>query len=172
MAGNVEMTAQASKIRYKNTYRSSVSMLDRVCETLIATHGLVAPAAKILDMDPGNLHRYVKHHARAQAAQRIASNAVDDLAESRLFRAIDQGDLKAVIFRLSTKGKHRGYTPSSGAEGDQPRQIAEIVIRVIDAVEGRPVGPVIEHRPLETSGAEDADIIDEAALAAFTEDDL
>jgi hypothetical protein len=112
----------------------------------------MTPAAKILDMDPGNLSRYVRHHAKAQAAQRIASNVVDDLAESRLFRAIDQGDLKAIMFRLS---RRRGYALPSGSaplDGDQPRQITEIVWRIIspEATQFRgDAATVIEHHAIE-----------------------
>jgi hypothetical protein len=138
------------EIRYKS--RPGRPMLDHVCETLIATNGLVAPAAKILGMDSSNLYKYIKHHARAQAAQRIASNAIDDLAESRLFKKIDQGDLKAIMFRLS---RRRGYALPSGSaplDGDQPRQITEVVWRIINpAVTQSPgdAATVIEHQAIE-----------------------
>lgn len=56
-----------------------------------------------------------------------AEENVADIAENRLITAINEGELKAVIFYLKTKGKKRGYTERqefTGADGE-PIKIAD-----------------------------------------------
>ena len=69
------------QIRFKSKPRRQ---LDIICEAIREAHGLVALAAKRLDTDAGNLRRYIRAHAMAQAAVLAARNAMGDFAESKL----------------------------------------------------------------------------------------
>ena len=41
---------------------------------------------------------------------------VDDLAENQLMKKILEGNMKAITFRLETKGSHRGYVTKQKVE--------------------------------------------------------
>ena len=54
------------------------------------------------------------------AARRLGTESMIDLAESKLFKNIHEGDMKSVRFFLERKGKIRGYaarTELTGADG-------------------------------------------------------
>jgi len=54
------------------------------------------------------------------AARRLGTESMIDLAESKLFKNIHDGDMKSVRFFLERKGKIRGYaarTELTGADG-------------------------------------------------------
>lgn len=52
----------------------------------------------------------IRKSDEVRAARDNGLEACKDLAESRLFEAIEAGNMTAIIFFLKTRGKERGYT--------------------------------------------------------------
>jgi hypothetical protein len=115
LSWNWLMTLQTAQNRPQIQYKTPRPVLDLVCEALIAEHGLISPAAKRLNMDNSNLHKYIKAHAKAQAALRTARERMGDYAEGKLFRLIEQGSQRAIEFYLAAVHRRRGYGLPAGA---------------------------------------------------------
>lgn len=80
-------------------------------EAITLSHGILAAAARRLGVSRVSVHKAVNKHPTLKAALEEARDEVLDLAESRLFEAVNAGTLSAIIFMLSTLGKNRGYVP-------------------------------------------------------------
>ena len=78
-------------------------------KVLTESHGLVAPAARKLKVTRQAVYRMAKKHPTVQEAMTDAREELIDLAEVRLFEAVNKGSLPAVFFALRTIGKDRGY---------------------------------------------------------------
>jgi hypothetical protein len=131
-----------------------------IIAALQASHGILSPAAKALGLARSSLDRMVQRRSRLAYACRQAREGLVDYAETRLFEKIKDGDSRCIIFALSSPiARARGWG-SSGDVNGETRQITEIVIKVVDAVEGRPVGPLIEHEAIAVPD-KDADEDDE-----------
>lgn len=78
-------------------------------KALTESHGLVAPAARKLKVSRQAIYRMAKRHPTVQEAMKDARDDLVDLAEIRLFEAVNKGSLPAVFFALRTIGKDRGY---------------------------------------------------------------
>jgi len=81
----------------------------QVIEALRGTRGLVTLAARQLGCTPRCVHNYVDRYPAVRAALDAARAQQLDIAEAQLFKAIDNGELRAVEFFLRTIGRQRGY---------------------------------------------------------------
>ena len=72
--------------------------------------GLITDTACALGISRQSLYERLKKDADLQRAKKSAEETVNDLAERKLFKAIDAGQPWAVQFYLKTKAKHRGYS--------------------------------------------------------------
>jgi hypothetical protein len=82
----------------------------RVKEALEKTGGLIAPAAKLLDMTRSGLYKRLSKDEKLQEARKEATEIVADMAEYKLIQGIQAGQPWAVLFYLKTRCKDRGYT--------------------------------------------------------------
>lgn len=83
--------------------------------------GIITLIAKRVGCTWHTAAKYIKEYATISAAYADECEGVLDLAEAKLIEAIKAGDLAAVKYILSTKGKKRGYTERtevSGIDGD------------------------------------------------------
>ena len=88
-------------------------------------HGLLTLACKEVGMD---YHTYRKWYKQDDEFQQQVNEALEqshekttDLAEGKLYTAINKGDMTGIIFYLKTKGKKRGYVERqeiTGKNGD------------------------------------------------------
>ena len=78
-------------------------------EAIVAAHGILSSAARRLGCSRTAIHKACKRHPTVQKALDEARDEILDLAESRLFEAVNAGSLPAVMFMLSTIGRDRGY---------------------------------------------------------------
>ena len=76
---------------------------------IVASHGLLAGAARRLGCSRTAVDKAVKRHPTLKHAVDAARAEILDLAESRLFEAINEGHKPTIMFFLSTLGKDRGY---------------------------------------------------------------
>ena len=140
--------------------------VEHVERALRQSHGLIHPAAKLLEAaygscTPATVRNYLKRHKTLQAAVAEIIEFNLDLAETKLLKAIDGDNLTATIFYLRTKGKARGYVlrvETTGAGGGPIAMTVEILrdarrhnYELVDGVSKRLASGVT--RALTTSGA-------------------
>lgn len=93
---------------------------EQVAMALRATRGLKSHAARRLKCDPSTITHYF---AEFPGLQKVCKEIIDetlDLAESKLWEGVKEGDKTSIIFTLKTLGKHRGYSERyevTGADG-------------------------------------------------------
>lgn len=85
-------------------------------EALRKCQGMVYVAAKALGCSPNTIKARLEKSERLRAIVETESEYVDDVAEMRLSQAIFNGEAWAIKYRLSTKGKARGYTEKQEVE--------------------------------------------------------
>lgn len=84
------------------------------------SNGIVAQVARRLGCVWATAKKYIDASPVAQDAMAAELEAVLDVAENNLFKAINERDLDAIKWFLGRKGKHRGYserTELTGKEG-------------------------------------------------------
>src|SRR5262245_25844795 len=81
-----------------------------VAEAVRSSRGLVTLAARRLGCDRHTVLRYAEDYPTVAAALSDAREQQIDVAEAKLFQAIDEGELAAIQFYLRTVGRHRGYS--------------------------------------------------------------
>lgn len=80
---------------------------------LRATKGMVYIAAERLGCEPRTVYNYAERYALVKDEIAKQDGVVDDTAELKLIQAIHNGEPWAIKYRLSTKGKSRGYIERS-----------------------------------------------------------
>ena len=81
----------------------------QVIEALRTSRGLISMAAEKLQCDVDTVQNYCKRYPTVEAAKQESRVSLLDLAESRLWEAIDRGEGWAIGFCLRTLGRSRGY---------------------------------------------------------------
>lgn len=92
----------------------------QVANALMETKGMVYLAAKRLGCSHTTVYNYIEKHASVKDAWDSANGEMGDVAELKLYQAVQDGQPWAVAFYLKTKGKSRGYTERqeiTGADG-------------------------------------------------------
>lgn len=110
----------AGKIRYTD---------DMIAQALTETKGMIYVAAKRLTCAPETIYARLKRSERLRALQDALQGEMGDVAELRLYNAIQRGEHWAIAFYLRTKGKSRGYIERkeiSGIDGGPIHSIREI----------------------------------------------
>jgi hypothetical protein len=124
----------------------------QIRDVLLATKGMVYVASERLGCSLNTIKARVRQSPALQALLEQESGKVDDLAELKLFQAIQAGDPWAIQFRLKTRAKHRGYVEREEhvvaqlpADQEDPVSAAERVGRKLDELAERRAGR-LEHR--------------------------
>jgi hypothetical protein len=81
----------------------------QVIEALKATRGMVYLAARLLGCDPDTVMNYCKRFPTVEAAKQDARGELLDVAEAKLWQAVQRGESWAIAFALKTIGRSRGY---------------------------------------------------------------
>lgn len=89
---------------------------EQIIEALISTNGMVHFAADRVGCSHTTIYNRAKTNPEVAQCLSHESGKVDDLAESQLLKAIERGEQWAIVFRLSTKGKSRGFTTRTETE--------------------------------------------------------
>jgi hypothetical protein len=80
-----------------------------VSEALLKSHGLLKMAAHALDMPRATLVRYIDRHEVCMETLHAAREGMGDVAEAKLFELIEEGDVRCILYYLSTVHRGRGY---------------------------------------------------------------
>lgn len=99
------MTDSLQSIAKKGERYTAQQMIDALHET----KGMVSLAAKRLGCDPHTVYRYIREYPTVAHAQKLEREAMTDVAELALYKAIKDGEGWAVCFYLKTQGRDRGY---------------------------------------------------------------
>lgn len=121
--------AEATKRRAKYVHVFTPADDDFILKHLEAQKPLVFIAEK-LGCSRKGLGEYIHRTPLLQEAYTNSKDAMDDLAEVRLFEKINQGDLGAIMFYMPRRMRHRGYGDQQYIEPDKEEQ--RIVIGKID----------------------------------------
>lgn len=111
---------------------------------LIRKHkGLITHVARKLKMPCSTLQRYVKLRPNIEDALKEAREAMGDAAEDKLFNLINQGDVRCILYYLSTVHRNRGYglRPGDDPFGDSTRPVYVETVNVIAVPEGQFLPP-------------------------------
>ncbi len=71
--------------------------------------GFITHAAKQLGISRRQLHRLINAHPTVKEALTDAREEMKDFTESKMYQAIDQGNVAMIIFYAKTQMKDRGY---------------------------------------------------------------
>ena len=89
----------------------------QVADTLAETRGMVFLAAKKLGCSDDTIYNYAKRYKVVGDALRQQRGQFVDMAELKLWNAVNEGEAWAVQFALRTLGKERGYVERSEVTG-------------------------------------------------------
>jgi hypothetical protein len=81
----------------------------QVADALRATRGMTYLAARSLGCDPDTIMNYCKRYPTVEQAKHDARGELLDVAEVKLWQAVQAGEHWAVTFALRTVGRERGY---------------------------------------------------------------
>jgi hypothetical protein len=81
----------------------------KVCEAIAAEHGMISHIALRLGVSVAHLRVYLGKSSVCAKALLEAREAMGDVAERKLYDLIAAGDVRCIIYYLSTVHKRRGY---------------------------------------------------------------
>jgi len=78
----------------------------RACDN---SGGIISLIAKKLSCSRQAVYDYIEHNPEMYKYVKDAENIILDIAESKLFSSVQNGEMDDVKWLLARKGKHRGY---------------------------------------------------------------
>lgn len=102
----------------------------QIADTLLETRGMVFLAAKKLGCSDETIYNYAKRYKAVGDALRQQRGQFVDMAELKLWNAVNEGEAWAVQFALRTLGKERGYVERQEVTGKDGN---EMIIKVVYA---------------------------------------
>lgn len=100
-----------------------------VVDAIMQTNGNLANAARMLGCSRETIYNYAKKYATVEQSISEARKQLIDHVEDKLFEAVNQGNLTAIIFTLKAhpEAKARGWSESNQHEvtgkGGEPLEI-------------------------------------------------
>jgi len=83
-----------------------------IIDALIRTGGILSGTAQILGVSRQAIYNWIEADPSLKAAREDAKESFIDMAESKLYKAVKEEQLVAVLFALKTQGKARGWIES------------------------------------------------------------
>ncbi|MBN2011947.1 hypothetical protein JW960_21640 [candidate division KSB1 bacterium] len=100
--------------------------INQVLKAIEGSRGIVNEVAKKLGCNWRTAKRYIENWLTTKQAFTDETEILIDTAESKLFEALDNGDLWAIKFILTTKGRVRGYEDKSKDNIPEKVDLSEI----------------------------------------------
>lgn len=82
---------------------------NRMISALAETLGNVSEACKDANISRQTHYRWLKEDEEYAKIIQEQSEVILDIAENKLLEKVQEGDMRAIMFILKTKGKERGY---------------------------------------------------------------
>jgi hypothetical protein len=118
---------------------------ETIAKALTDAHGLVSHAAKLLGCCQNTVRKAMKAHPEVNAAREDAREAMKDLGEAALFKAVSAGEGWAVCFYLKCQARDRGYIEKQAMEHSGPAggviQLAWPALQAVTATTVPEAGP-------------------------------
>lgn len=106
----------------------------QVAAALKITRGGVYLAAERLGCRPHTVYAYMNRYPSVREAKEAAEGHILDVAEVKLYEQIMAGNIVAIKYVLSTKGKDRGYIPEQNVNVNTDHGIVKVP-EPIDAID-------------------------------------
>lgn len=113
--------------------------VQQIEDALRKSGGFVSKAALGLHVTPSNIYARIKRSPRLQEVKKQIDESYLDVAEHRLIKEINSGNLGAICFYLKCKGKKRGYIERQQVDTRHTGEInitnmteAEIEARIVE----------------------------------------
>ncbi len=103
----------------------------QIKQALRKSGGIISQAAQKLGIARESLWERIQNHSDLKKVQEEAREAVTDMAESVIVKAIADGDIDTARWFLARIGKHRGYTERQEITGPDGGPLRIIVERTI-----------------------------------------
>lgn len=103
-------------------------------QALVKTRGIVATACKLCNLSRQEYYHFVKTDPEfAKQVDDINEEAVD-FVESQLYKKIEDGSERSILFYMKYRGKKRGYTDSIDitSGGDKISEIKLVEVKKSD----------------------------------------
>jgi hypothetical protein len=115
--------------------RGYIGSEERLMEAMKKNRGIMAFAAVSLGVTRQAVWDYIHRRPHLKPLIEDIRQTSVDRTEAKLFKLIDGGDVRAVIFHLKTQGKDRGYVERTEMVGENggPIQIMPVMpVKMID----------------------------------------
>lgn len=99
-------------------------------EALEKSMGIMSQAAKKVGVDRTTPYKWMREDPDYAEKVKEIINVPLDFVEGKLFEAINENNITAIIFYLKTKGKHRGYVERQELVGGDDKDL-NVSIEVI-----------------------------------------
>lgn len=95
---------------------------EQVLKAIKGSKGNISKIAKKLKCNWHTAKKYIESFEETKKAYNDENEQVLDIADEKLYQLVEEGDLGAIKWLQSTKGKHRGYVQRqehTGKDGDK-----------------------------------------------------
>ena len=118
----------------------------KVNTAIINARGLLTDVCRKLKIPRSTLLRYIEKHDVCIETLGQARDEMGDIAEKKLFELIERGDVRCLLYYLSTVHRHRGYglNNSDAPENNQGR--GPVFVETVNIV-GVPPGTYLPPPP-------------------------
>lgn len=104
---------------------------DEMAEAIVKARGLTAVAAEYVGCSRRTVDRWLKRHKKLQELRNDCFETQKDRTEHALFKAIDEGNITAIIFFLKSVGKDRGYVEKVDFQRADVQRNVKVVINTV-----------------------------------------
>lgn len=108
--------------------------------------GIITVISKRVGCAWNTTRKYIDQYATVRQAYDDECESILDLAEGKLYESVKGGEISAIKYLLSTKGKRRGYYEKREVEQTGEQRLV-IVEEIVDANSENPASPDTESVP-------------------------
>jgi hypothetical protein len=111
--GQREIPMLTKRVVKKRGHRPQRFTEAQVSQAVTEASGILTTTAKNLGCTTTTIYEYLKRYPSLKDVLEEARESAIDFVESKLMKAIEEGNVTAMIFYLKTQGKGRGYVERS-----------------------------------------------------------
>ena len=130
---------ELSARRMQETERRHKITPSKVNNAIINARGLLTDVCRKLRIPRTTLLRYIEKHDICLETLGYARDEMGDIAEAKLFEKIEQGDVRCLLYYLSTVHRHRGYGLNNSDAPTQNEGRGPVFVETVNIV-GVPSG--------------------------------